>query len=105
MRKVRALIVGDSVSMQLCSWLQCALRPEGCSPDCTHRTWPRNEYGQPLDKCVENQDGARMQEREREREREDLVDSHGRWKRPCLQTAQNATGWCHSSCDYHTVLC
>jgi hypothetical protein len=24
-------------------------------------------------------------EREREREREDLVGSHGRWKRPCLQ--------------------
>jgi hypothetical protein len=23
----------------------------------------------------------------RERERGDLVDSHGRWKRPCLQTA------------------
>jgi len=56
-RKVRTLIVGDSVSMQLCSWLQCALRPTLCDPHCSHRTWPRNEYKQPLDRCVENQDG------------------------------------------------
>jgi hypothetical protein len=30
-------------------------------------------------------------------ERVELVGSHGRWKRPCLQTTPDAVRWCHPS--------
>lgn len=59
--KQRIMVVGDSVSMQMCTWLQCALTKGKCVPDCSHRTWPANDEAYAnvhLNECTENQAGA-----------------------------------------------